>query len=79
MTQKNNNGRVCCQGKAYGFEKKLQVVFAYFEALRINNNSRSNIKSLSGSLGVSRKFVHEIEAELISHGRVLQPNEIHTN
>ncbi|KAL7471199.1 hypothetical protein ACHAXS_011463 [Conticribra weissflogii] len=79
MTQKNNNGRVCCQGKAYGFEKKLQVVSAYFDALRINNDSRPNIKSLSESLGVSRKFVRKIEEELITHGRVLQPSEILTN
>mmetsp|Transcript_25425 Transcript_25425/g.45921 ORF Transcript_25425/g.45921 Transcript_25425/m.45921 type:complete len:82 (-) Transcript_25425:863-1108(-) len=72
----NHYGGIYHRGKSYDHCKKVEVAAAYKLANEANGGMRPSLRSLAKHCQVNWHFVHKIEKELETYGRVLKPHEI---
>ena len=75
----NQNNGTYKPGVSYGIERKLEVAGVYQRLKDENQGSRPKISDVATECHVSTKMVRKIEAELFTHGRVMDPKELLQN
>ena len=73
----NQNNGTYKPGVSYGIERKLEVAGVYLRHKDENQGSRPKISDVATECHVSTKIVRKIEAELVTHGRVMDPKSFH--
>ena len=74
----SEQGRVYRPGVALTFSKKVAISIKYLKAQELGA-CRPNILALSRECNVSRASMLKVERELLTFGRVLDPDEIRAN
>ena len=73
----NLNGGFYRRGKSYAVEKKLSVAAAYVDAREKCDDQRPSVNAVARDCGVGWHYVQKVEAELLSLGEVLLPDDIY--